>query len=342
MNPRSFCRATGLALVLAATFVRTPAAGQAAPADATREQLNRIGADLFSPTPHAPQAIDQLKAILAADPELADAHMLLGIAYRLQGAPELMGESVAEFRQALALNPKLTLARLALARVYLDMARASRAREELEIARGDIGDQPPILSLLGETERQLGRPQRSVELNRQILAADPDFVQARYYLGLALIDLRQHAAAVRELEAVVKSGANPAESHAGLGTAYLAAGRPRDAVAALREAVRLNPARAELHLRLSRAYRESGRVEAAVKELALARPALGGAAAQYQDLETDYYLEEGLVRLQQGRLEAAAQSFQRVLDIDAAHEPARRALTEVRKRLEGSGRIKKP
>ena len=57
--------------------------------------------------------------------------MLLGLAYRIEGKPELLGEAVAELRQALALNPDIGLARLSLARIYLDMARPGRARDEL-------------------------------------------------------------------------------------------------------------------------------------------------------------------------------------------------------------------
>ena len=310
------------------------ARAQAAPDRAIQEKLTRVGADLFSATPHPADAIEQLKAILAADPGVAEAHMLLGIAYRAQGSPDFMGEAVAELRQALALNPSLLLARLTLARVYLDMARAPRAREELEVALQQKPGHPQLLALLGETERQLRNPRRSVELNRQALQADATFVQARYYLGLALLDLRQHAEAVREMELVVQSGANAAEAHLGLGTAYLDAGRTNDAISALREAARLDPSRPQTHIQLSRAYRSKGLLNDAVKELKLATPSgPAGVNALYHGLESDFYIEEGLVRMQQGQLEAAAQSFQRVLAADSSHEAARRHLADVRKRL---------
>lgn len=324
------------------TILHAAAAGQAV-SGAIQEKLNRIGADLFSAAPHPAEAIQELKAILAAEPGLAEGHMLLGIAYRAQGSPELMSEAVAELRQALALNPSLVLARLALARVYLDMARAARAREELQVALGQVPAHPQLLSLLGEAERQLGNPRRSLELNRQALDADATFVQARYYLGLALLDLRQHTEAIREMQLVVQSGANPAEAYLGLGTAYLDAGRVDDALTALREAARLDPSRPETHIRLSRAYRSKGLLNDAVKELKLAMPSgTAGLSALYHSVESDLYMEEGLVRMQQGRLESAAESFQRVLDVDSSHEPAKRQLAEVRKRLQDRARKKTP
>ena len=85
-----------------------------------------------------------------------------------------MGEAVAELRQALALNPELTQARLILARVYLDLARASRARDELQVALEKVPNDRQLLTLLAEAERQLGNPKRTVELTRQVLAIDPE------------------------------------------------------------------------------------------------------------------------------------------------------------------------
>jgi tetratricopeptide (TPR) repeat protein len=317
-------------------LLATSAAAQTAPAAAelAKERLQRVATDLFSATPRLAEDIKELKAILAVEPGLAEAHLLLGIAYRAQGSPEMIGEAVAELRQAISLNPSLILARLTLARVYLDTARATRARQELEGALEQTPGHPQLLSVLGETERQLGNPQRSVELNQQALKADPSMMQARYYLGLALLDLRQHAAAIRELETVAKSGANAAEAYLGLGTAYLAAGRATDGIAALREAAARDPSRHETHLQLARAYRIKGLLSDALKELKLALPS--GAATLntvYSNLEADVYMEEGLIRLAQGRLEAAAAAFQKVLDLDASNGPAKQQLELVQKRL---------
>ncbi len=320
-------------------------AGQNAPDPAVQQTLNQVGADLYSTTPHPEAAIRELKRVLATAPSLAEAHMLLGIAYRAQGSPELMAEAVAELRQALSLNPALVLARLALARVYLDMARAARAREELSTALEQMPGSPQLLSLLGEAERQLGHPRRSVELNREALRADADFVRARYYLGLALRDLRDPAGAIRELDAVVRSGVNPAEAYLALGSAYLDAGRVDEALAALRESARADASRPDVHVQLSRACRMKGLLEEADKELELARPSsTAGSAAIYRGAESQFYMEEGLLRLRQGRLQEAAGAFERVLTIDPGDAIAKQRLADTRKALrrkprrKGSGR----
>jgi tetratricopeptide (TPR) repeat protein len=317
-----------------------PALAQSPPQDEAgiRETINRIGGDLFSPTPHPAEAIRELKEILAQKPRLAEAHLLLGIAYRAQGSPELMGEAVAELRQALDLNPALGVARLALARVYLDMARGARAREELEVALQHVPDNPQVLSLLGEAERSAGNPRRSVDLNARVLEAHPGFVQARYYLALALMDLDRDAEAIRELETVVTSGANPAEARAALGTAYLDIGRTDDAIETLEEAVRLDPSRSDTHLRLARAYRTKGMLAQAQKALAGAHPAPGSLAALYHNAEGEYFLEQGIIRLQQGRLQPAIDAFEKALKADSGNEQAKLGLAEARKRLKSAPR----
>jgi protein O-GlcNAc transferase len=334
VQPRPLCRSIVLILVGCVILLASTAAAQTTSASATKERMQRVAADLFSATPKLAEDIQELKAILAAEPGLAEGHLLLGIAYRSLGTPDMVSEAVAELRQAIALNPSLVLARLTLARVYLDTARATRARQELESALEQVPGNPQLLSVLGETERQLGNPQRSVDLNQQALKADPTLMQARFYLGLALLDLKQNADAIRELEIVAKSGANAAETYLGLGTAYLATGRTTEAIAALREATKLDPARPETRVQLARAYRTKGLLNDALKELKLAMPS-GHANLNtvYFNVEADVYMEEGLIRLEQGRLEAAAAAFQKVLDLDASYEAARQQLALVQKRL---------
>jgi tetratricopeptide (TPR) repeat protein len=90
----------------------------------------------------------------------------------------------------------------------------------------------------------------------------------------------------------------------------------------------------------------SGAVEGlyndALKELKLATPSITAASAVYRTIETDLYMEDGLIRLAERRLEAAAESFQRVLAIDANHDAAKRQLAALRKRLQNQTAKKKP
>ncbi|MEP6917540.1 MAG: tetratricopeptide repeat protein [Acidobacteriota bacterium] len=300
---------------------------------AVAERLNRVRGDLFSGTPHFAQDVEELKAILAREPGAAEPHLLLGMAYRGLGSPDLVGETIAEFRQALTINPGLVPPRFYLAQMYLELARAARAREELEAGLVQVPGNPQFLALLGEAERQLKNPSRAVELTRQALQADPAFTQARYYLGLALFDRGLRDEAIKELEQVVRSGAQVADPYLNLGSMYLEAGRADDALEILTQGTRIDPARADLRVQLARAHRVKGSLVKADEQLTIAFARAGaipaGATSSQQQLEFDIYLEQGLLRLAQGRLDAAEKALQRVLTLDPAHGPSVRYLAEV-------------
>jgi tetratricopeptide (TPR) repeat protein len=298
-----------------------------------QNRLNRIREGLFAGTGRINEAIQELKEILALDPGSAEGHLLLGIAYRSQGSPELMGEAVAELRQALALNSSFVPARFYLAHIYLDLGRAERAREELETALAQAPGNPQFLALLGESERQLKNPRRSLELNRQALQIDGSFAEARYYLGLALYDLGQRDEAINELERVVQSGPNVVDAYLSLGTAYLEAGRFDKALEVLLQGTKIDPARADVRIQMARAYRSKGLLTKAEEQLKLATPkgasTLPSSFSRHEQVEFDLYLEQGLVKLQRGQLEAAATAFRKVLDIEPDHGPTNRYLAEV-------------
>lgn len=329
----------GVRILACAAFVVWQAA---APPLSIQQRLDQVKADLYSRTDRVDEDVKELKDILALDPRSAEGHMLLGIAYTTLGTKDLKGEAVGEFRQALDLNPRLVQVRFFLAHVYLDLGRADRAREELAAGLVQTPGNPEFLALLGEAERQLKNPRRAIEVTRQALQADSSFAPARYYLALALLDAGERDEAIKELEQVVRSNAPVADAYLSLGAAYVEAGRSADAIETLTRGLRIDPARAELHITLARAYRSKGLLDKADAELTLGRPTRVARADSsdypYQQVELEYYLERGMIKLQRGQLAAAAEAFKKVLEFEPNHEAATRGLADVNRRL----RAKKP
>ena len=322
-------------------------AWQVAPQATIQERLDRVRADLFSRTDRVDENVRELKQVLALDQRSADAHMLLGIAYATLGTKDLKGEAIGELRQALELNPRLVEVRFYLARLYLDLGRPARAREELDTALAQMPGHPEFLALLGEAERQLKNPRRAIEVTRQALQADSTFGPARYYLGLALLDAGRRDDGIKELEQILRAGAPVADAYLVLGGAYTDAGRFAEAVDILSRGLRIEPARPELHIALARAYRSMGRLEKADAQLTLGRPAAAKASARtakrastadssdypYQQVELDFHLERGMVKLGRGQLAAAAEAFKQVLALEPSHEAATRGLADANRRL---------
>jgi tetratricopeptide (TPR) repeat protein len=67
--------------------------------------------------------------------------------------------------------------------------------------------------------------ERGIKLMREVIASTPDFADARYELGKALLQQGDTKGAVENLEAAAKLGPEKAHIHYQLGRAYLAAGR---------------------------------------------------------------------------------------------------------------------
>jgi Tfp pilus assembly protein PilF len=325
------CAAPARAQTPAASSRATAPPAAAASTEPIGARLSRVQADLFGKAEHLDADVDELKAILGIDPSIAEAHMLLGLAYRGLGQPELVGESKAELQEALALKPDLIPARYFLAEVYLGLGRYENVRQEMQTALEQVPGQPQFLAVLGEAERRLGHAARSAELNQQALARDATFVRARYYLALAQLDLGQRDQAVANLEQVAATNVSEPDVYLTLGNAYLDAGRATNATTALEHAVAMAPARADLHIALARVYRTRGLLTKAAAQLTLARPA--GNAVQptegYQRMETDLNVEWGWVRLRQGQLTNASTAFQKAIDIAPDNGDAHHGLAVV-------------
>ncbi len=162
-----------------------------------RDEMRSAGAIVLSVTDVAVAIIvHECKAVLAADPRSAPAHMLLGLACLAQGSIAMVAEAKAELQQALDIDPELLWARFYLARLYLDQGLSEKAQEQLERSLQQSPGLPHFLSLLGEVRRKLGDPGASLELNRKALEANATMTPAHYFLALAYLDLQQEQAAI--------------------------------------------------------------------------------------------------------------------------------------------------
>jgi tetratricopeptide (TPR) repeat protein len=294
----------------------------------TTERLARIRDGLFTGTAPPDQSVREIKAILADDPNSAEAHLFLGVAYRSLGGQDFVSEAVAEFRQAATLDPKMVEARVYLAHTYRDLGRLEPARQELEAANTAVPNSPQILALLGDVERQLGHSDRALELIGQALEADPKFAQARHYRGMALFDAGKTKEAIVEWEEVLKSGVRVADVFVSLGRAYLEAERFSDAVEILSQGTHVDSARPDLRLQLARAFRLTGALAKADEQLAVALPERAPTLADAQQTAFDVDLETGLLRLAQRKPDAAIEAFKALLSADPNDGPANRGIAE--------------
>ncbi len=275
-------------------------------------------------------ALAELKKAVALDPNSAAAHQLLGQAYLLQNTYEAMGEAKSELVQALALDPNLIWARFYLARIYLDLGQARKAKEQLEAGLSARPNVPHLLSLLGEANRQLGNPALAAQQNRRALEIDPSFFAARYYLGLAYLELKQEEEAIRELEAAAKSAQPIPDLYLTLGSVYAQKGDLERAVSLYRKAVAAAPDRPEGHLKLGQAYRRKKLLAQALEELRLAMPEGRQflSTPYYQQLQAEIFFERGLTFQEQGAFAQAVDNHAKAIELKPDYGQAYRQSSE--------------
>jgi protein O-GlcNAc transferase len=311
----------------------SPASATAAPTSnaALDARLTKIRNDLFTKPDGARTAVRELLAILAEDPGSSQAHTLLGLAYSGLGSQDMLAEAVAELRQALALDPRLVVARFYLARVYLDLSQHERAREEMETALAVVPGRPELLATLAEAERRLGHGDKAVAAASKALETDPRFDQARYTLALSLIDLKRRPEALQQLEQLAQAATPMPAALFSLASLYLDLERLDPALGMFARAMQMTEPTPQVRLQLARALRLKGLLPDADEQLNRVFPPNVSvqASAAYQQLETDLSVERGLIRLQLGRLDEAAGLFRAAIDMDPSSGIAHRSLAEV-------------
>ena len=114
----------------------------------------------------------------------------------------------------------------------------------------------------GIAHHQAGELAQAAAAFREALAVQPDFLPARFNLGVTLNDLERFPEAIAELARVVADEAAHADAHRALGFAYSQVRDIDAAIRHLRQAIALRPDFAEAHLNLGMLLLMQGRYAA--------------------------------------------------------------------------------
>lgn len=168
---------------------------------------------------------------------------------------------------------------------------------------------------LADAYRKTGRSRDAIRLCREGLERFPQYVTARLILAKALLDDGDPDGAMSEVRTILETSPQEAQAHRLAGDLYRRAGALTDAVAHLEHAVRLDPGDRE-----SRALLDVLGAGGTVPE--------GSALKQLLTDDTFATLSFGMLCLEQGLVDEAAQIFLRLLARDLGHARAREGLEE--------------
>ena len=161
---------------------------------------------------------------------------------------------------------------------------------------------------------QGGRLQTAEQIYRQILAVEPNQVDAIHLLGVIAHQAGKHEVAVEYIGRAIGLKADAAPFHNNLGEAYRALRRTSAAVACYRRALELNPDFAEAHNNLGIALNGQGNLEAAV---ACCRRAL-----ELNPLYAEAHNNLAVALKEQGRLDEAVACCRRALELKPGYAEA--------------------
>lgn len=119
-------------------------------------------------------------AVLAIQPDFAEAHMNLGLLYQLQ---DRIPNAMTEFRQALKLKPALTGANFFLGVDYCRSGDGAKAVPYLQAAAHAEPNRPDIWSWLATAHEMSGDIDAEVATLREALASQPQNLDLLYLLG---------------------------------------------------------------------------------------------------------------------------------------------------------------
>jgi tetratricopeptide (TPR) repeat protein len=181
-----------------------------------------------------PKAREAAMRALEIDKDLAEGHALLAdLKYLFEwdwpGAER-------QFRRAIELKPNYPTAHQWYANYLAVLMRPEEACAEILRAEALDPLNPVIRMDVGHTcYYTSGEYEKAVEQYRKVLALDPDFALARFYLALAHIRRNDLANAVTELEAVKRLEAGEPDPIALLGYAFAVNGQREKAMRSLAE-----------------------------------------------------------------------------------------------------------
>jgi tetratricopeptide (TPR) repeat protein len=237
-----------------------------------------------------------------------DAHLWLGNTYLLQSRVSSgdggsfdqvrLGDAVASFRRAVALEPDTPEYHAGLGEALYDQRDLPGARDEYARASELDPKNATYLVAIGKIYDQLGEFAAAEESFKK--ATEADSLSAEAFYGLGLIRFKR-------------------------------GGNDEEAIAALREAVQINRYHADAHEKLGQALVRLGRQEEGDQEAKLAEESRQR-TAQLEQLRATYAQQPGNAELanmlgielaKQGSYEEAFMAFQRVLAINPSNVDAR-------------------
>ena len=200
------------------------------------------------------KALHAAQQAIALNPRLPDAHLALGSVYAATGDP---GKAVTEFRRAIELQPKSDEGYRRLGSALLASGRTDAALTAYQKAIELSPYYPDNYQMLGDAYLELGENQKALGAYRRVTELDPGDAAGYGGMGAAHFQGDQWSESVPEFQKALQLHPDW-DTYSNLGLAYFYLKQYDDAVKMFEKATELNPTATVVEGNLADAYRWSG------------------------------------------------------------------------------------
>jgi protein O-mannosyl-transferase len=271
-------------------------------------------------------ALAHVEEALRLDPDIAEAHSVMGDVWQRKGRPE---EAAGEYARALSINPSLAGAGTRLAGALALSGRYGEAAARYRVLLSEQEDSAGLRVGLGNALQHLGRAAEAAAAYEEALRLRPDDADAHYGLGVVLQRAGRLDEALAHYERALPVMAASAELENNLGSLLDQMGRPGEAEPHFRQALRVDPRSPDAHFNLANLLLNAGRADEA--------------ATQYREVvalnshDAEAHNNLGVALMAMGRRSEAAAEFRQALSLKPDYPDAARNLGRARSGCGGLG-----
>jgi protein O-mannosyl-transferase len=193
--------------------------------------------NLYSRQDKLTEAVQQYEAAVRAEPNYAEAQNNLGTVLLKLGR---FDEAIAHHAAAARIKPEY-LYGFNLANAYADAGKTSEAVAQFHQALQLNPSSSAAHHNLGLVLQAQGKNNEAIAEFRAALRLQPDYESAEHHLANRLADAGRLAEAILHYQAAIRLDSKHAESYNGLGICYAMQGKMAEAERQFHEAVRLSP-----------------------------------------------------------------------------------------------------
>lgn len=207
------------------------------------------------------EALTYYKKAVELKPDFEQALIEMAISQETQG---LVNDAIESYKNLLAVNPSNTNVVQHLAQLYIQQRRLDDALTLLEQDGGESLENSRKIGLL---LLELERYDEAVTTFEQILKAEPNAQQVRFYLASAYEEMEEPDMAIEEFSKIPRDSAYYTDAVGHLAYLYKEKGQVDKGVGLLKDEIARDPSRVEPHLALAGLYESLERFQEGVDVL---------------------------------------------------------------------------